>query len=427
MEYIKRILDKDLDIREQAFGAIQIVGPRGVGKTRTAQQRCKTVIAFEDEDKRDAYLITANINPSSLLKGKKPILIDEWQDAPKMWGAVRMACDKEDCFGSYYLTGSTAKHVDTPHSGTARISTVTMLPMSLYESGESNGKISLSELFADPAMEIDGIRSDLTMDRLIFAACRGGWPRALAAGNDKAKLLIAPDYLQHITREDISRVDGRKRNQEWAELILRSYARNVGILAKKGVIHKDVAATTHISEDALDDYINALKELYVLQDVDSWTPQIRSPKNLRSQKKRLFIDPSVAVAALGLGPSYFRTDYDLFGHVFESLVFRDLAVYSSALGGRLSHYHDALGLEVDAVLHLADGRYAFIEIKLGGKYVQEGIDSIEKVVSLIRDSNESKRDLPIPEPTLKMVITGGDLAYKSKEGVLIVPIGCLKD
>lgn len=427
MEYIKRILDKDLDLREQAFGGINIIGPKGAGKTRTAKERCKTVIAFQDEDKRKSYLDMAEVNPSAFLSFPRPILFDEWQDAPSIWGVVRSACDDEDCFGQFYLTGSSAKKVKTNHSGTSRISTVEMMPMSLFESGDSNGKISLSQLFENPDCSIDGIKSNLNMNRLLFSACRGGWPKTLAIRNDNAKLLVARDYFKQIYMEDISRIDNVQRNPDWAKAILISYARNIGTLVKKKVLLQDVSVNTGMSENTFDDYVKKLKELYVLEDVEAWTPQIRSEKSLRSPLKRMFVDPSIAIAAMGVGPEYFLKDFDYFGHIFECLVFRDLKVYSSALSGTLSHYHDAFDLEVDGVVHIADGRYALIEIKLGGSQIQKGIDNLLKVKSLIQEANKREGRLKIPEPTLMMVITGTEFAYTSKEGVKIVPIGCLRD
>ncbi|MCH3966034.1 MAG: DUF4143 domain-containing protein [Bacilli bacterium] len=427
MKYRKRIIDNDLNSREQAFGGINIVGPKGCGKTRTAKERCKSIVEFQNEDKRDSLLYIAEISPSSLLNDKKPILFDEWQDAPKIWGTVRAACDNEDCFGEYYLTGSSSKYIDTPHSGTSRISTVEMLPMSLYESGESNGLISLSGLFNNQQTKIDGIKNSLDIPGLIYPACRGGWPKTLAIKSKEAKLLVAKDYFKQIFQEDISRIDHVKRNPDWARAILKSYARNAGTLVKKEVIYKDASSSTGMSEDTFDIYVDKLKQLYVIDDIEAWYPQIRSEKALRSPLKRMFIDPSIAIAALGVSPSYFIHNLDTFGHIFESLVFRDLKIYSSSFGGTLSHYHDAYGLEVDGVLHLEDGRYALVEIKLGGQRIQSGIDNELKICRLIKEANEKGKGLKIPEPSFLMVVTGTEYAYRSREGVFVVPIGCLKD
>jgi predicted AAA+ superfamily ATPase len=426
MDYKKRIIDQDLDLRTQAFGAIQIVGPKGCGKTRTAKERCRSVIAFEDEDHRDSYLKLTASEPSAFFAFPKPILFDEWQDAPKIWGAVRQSCDDhEDEHGVYFLTGSTSKKVVTPHTGTQRISTVEMQPMSLYETGESSGTVSLRKLF-DGAESVAGKESPLTVQSLFYATSRGGWPKTLTIANPLAKLLIAKDAYEQIYSKDISAIDGVERNPEIAKAILKSYARNIGTLCKRSILYQDAASYYPLSEPTFDDYVEKLKELFVIKDVDAWCPQIRSEKSLRAPKKHLFVDPSIAIAALGLSPDYFLHDFDLFGHIFEALVYRDLLVYSSALGGSFAHYHDRFNLEVDGVLHLEDGRYALTEIKLGSKEIEDGVNNLLALKELIQKANAEKKGLPIREPDLLLVITGGKLAYEEK-GVKIIPIGCLKD
>ncbi len=426
MKYVRRIIDQDLDLRVKAFGGINIVGPKGCGKTSTAKERCKTFIEFEDEDKRKGYLEVANTMPSLFLDYPLPILFDEWQDAPSVWGLVRKTSDDTNCFGTFFLTGSSAKKVNTPHSGTTRISTVEMYPMSLYESGESNGKISLKELFDNPGKEISAI-SPLTLPDLIKATCRGGWPRTLQIKDEAAKMLIAKDYFYQVVNEDISRIDGVKRDPEYTKAILKSYARNIGTLSKKNVLLEDSARSLGFSEDTFDRYVEKLKELYIIKDYDAWNPQIRSEKSLRSPKKHMFIDPSLAIAALEISPLYFSQDLDLFGHIFESLVYRDLTVYSQALHGSLSHYHDMFDLEVDSVLHLGDGRYALIEIKLGTKDIQKGESNLLEVERLIKESNKSHDSLKMRLPDLKIIITAGEFAYTLPSGVKVIPIGCLKD
>lgn len=426
MKYIKRIIDKDLDIRVKAFGAISIVGPKGCGKTRTAKERCNTIIEFEDEEKRDGYISVAENSPSLFLKNKTPILFDEWQDAPKIWGTIRKECDDNDHFGDYFLTGSSTKKINTAHSGTARISEIEMLPMSLYELGKSNGSISMKDLFDNPNMKVEA-KSDLSIEELIKVTCTGGWPRTLAIKDDDAKLLFVKDYFDQICKEDICRVDGTKRNPEITKAILKSYARNVGTLCKMDNIYKDVNSTNQIAESTFYDYIEKLKQLYVIKDYEAWCPQIRSEKSLRAPKKHMFIDPSIAIAALDLSPSYFYNDLDLFGHIFESLVYRDLTVYSAGLRGVFSHYHDKYDLEVDGVLHLQDGRYALIEIKLGSSGIKAGEKNLLKIKELIKERNQKKDVLPIREPDLMIIITGGEYAYSLESGVKIIPIGCLKD
>lgn len=426
MKYIKRIIDKDLDLRVKAFGAISIVGPKGCGKTRTAKERCKTIIEFEDEERRDGYISVAENSPSLFLKNKTPILFDEWQDAPKIWGTIRKECDDNDHFGDYFLTGSSTKKINTAHSGTARISEIEMLPMSLYELGKSNGSISIKDLFDNPNMKVEA-KSDLSIEDLIKVTCTGGWPRTLAINDVDAKLLFVKDYFDQICKEDICRIDGTKRNPEITKAIIKSYARNIGTLCKMDNIYKDVNSTNQIAESTFYDYIEKLKQLYVIKDYEAWCPQIRSEKSLRAPKKHMFIDPSIAIAALDLSPSYFYNDLDLFGHIFESLVYRDLTVYSAGLRGVFSHYHDKFDLEVDGVLHLQDGRYALIEIKLGSSGIKAGEKNLLKIRDLIKQRNQKKDVLPIREPDLMIIITGGEYAYSLESGVKIIPIGCLKD
>lgn len=426
MKYIKRIIDKDLDLRVKAFGAISIVGPKGCGKTRTAKERCKTIIEFEDEERRDGYISVAENSPSLFLKNKTPILFDEWQDAPKIWGTIRKECDDNDHFGDYFLTGSSTKKINTAHSGTARISEIEMLPMSLYELGKSNGSISIKDLFDNPNMKVEA-KSDLSIEDLIKVTCTGGWPRTLAINDVDAKLLFVKDYFDQICKEDICRIDDTKRNPEITKAIIKSYARNIGTLCKMDNIYKDVNSTNQIAESTFYDYIEKLKQLYVIKDYEAWCPQIRSEKSLRAPKKHMFIDPSIAIAALDLSPSYFYNDLDLFGHIFESLVYRDLTVYSAGLRGVFSHYHDKFDLEVDGVLHLQDGRYALIEIKLGSSGIKAGEKNLLKIKELIKERNKKKDVLPIREPDLMIIITGGEYAYSLESGVKIIPIGCLKD
>ena len=308
MKYIKRIIDKDLDIRVKAFGAVSIVGPKGCGKTRTAKERCNTIIEFEDEEKRDGYISVAENSPSLFLKNKTPILFDEWQDAPKIWGTIRKECDDNDHFGDYFLTGSSTKKINTAHSGTARISEIEMLPMSLYELGKSNGSISIKDLFDNPNMKVEA-KSDLSIEDLIKVTCTGGWPRTLAINDVDAKLLFVKDYFDQICKEDICRIDGTKRNPEITKAIIKSYARNIGTLCKMDNIYKDVNSTNQIAESTFYDYIEKLKQLYVIKDYEAWCPQIRSEKSLRAPKKHMFIDPSIAIAALDLSPSYFYNDF----------------------------------------------------------------------------------------------------------------------
>jgi len=435
MEYVTRIVDEEIDRKVKAFGAVNIVGPKGCGKTRTAKERSKTVIEFQDEDRRDGYLAVAETAPSLLLKNETPILFDEWQDAPKIWGTVRKACDDNpELCGEYFLTGSTSRRVDTPHTGTGRISEITMYPMTLFETKESNGLISLSKLFEDPDYDIDGMKSSLKLEDLFYSVCRGGWPRCLAINGDSAKLEIAKDYYHQIYRKDISVVDGTRRNPEWGRTILRSYARNMATLAKKSVIFTDVRTAHDVSDPTILSYIDALENLFVIKDIDAWTPLIRSKTAIRAAKKHIFVDPSIGLAALGVSPDYFNTDLDAFGHVFENLMIRDLLVYAQAHDAGVMHYRDDTGLEADAVYQLNDGRYALIEIKTGMNAVPAAEKSLLKFKDVIREHNEKVTQNPdhpgvtYREPSLLIIIcANAQIAYTTENGVKVIPAGCLRD
>ena len=426
MEYRKRIVDDQLQRKLGAFGATLIVGPKGCGKTTTAKMKAKSVIELQDEDKRDDYLSVANVQPSRLLIGDNPRLIDEWQDAPKIWGAVRKSVDDRQVPGLYILTGSTSQTVDTPHTGTLRISTLPMLPMSLFESEESNGTVSLKELFDNPGT-FDSCQSSLTVDDLIFAICRGGWPMALNSRDKELSLDIARDLFRQTYSKDISNVDGGKKNPLWAETIMRSYARNISSLATNKTILADVNATCDIGKTTFYEYIAALEKLYIIDDVDAWSPSIRSKTAIRASKKKNFIDPSIAVAALKLSPDYFNNDFKTLGFLFESLCVRDLRVYSSAFNGQVSYYHDRYGLEADIVLHLDDGRYALIEVKLGSNEIDLGADHLNTIERLIIEYNKKEEQVPLRLPDLKIVLTGTEYGYRRDDGVFVIPIGCLKD
>lgn len=428
MDYIKRIIDKEIDKRLEVFDAINIIGPKGCGKTRTAAERCKTVIEFQDEDKREGYLKTAETSPSLMLKYDKPILFDEWQDAPKIWGCIRNTADKTDNVGEYFLTGSTSKNVETPHTGTGRITTISMLPMALSESGESNGKISLTKLIDDKDYQIDGITSELKIEDLIHAACRGGWPRSLIFKKKESQLEIAKDYYRQVVKKDISRIDNTQRNENITRTILWSYARNMATTAKTSAIYNDVNSNYPLAQSTYFDYVSALERLYVIKDIDAWCPQIRSKTAIRAAKKKIFLDPSIGVAALGLDPIYFYSDFDLFGHVFENLVFRDLLSFSYAHDANVLHYRDDFGLETDAIFQLANGRYALIEIKTGISKIDEAEANLLKLKSLIENYNSTHPEVPYRLPSALVVICGtANMSYTTKNGVKVIPVGCLGD
>ena len=426
MEYKKRIIDNELDLKLEAFGATLIVGPKGCGKTTSAKQKAKSYVEFQDEEQRENLLAVAEAAPSKLLIGDKPRLFDEWQDAPKLWGAIRKSVDDLGENGLYILTGSSSKEVSTPHTGTLRISKLKMYPMSLYESEESNGSVSLSELFDHPE-NFDGCISELSIDGLIFAICRGGWPHSLSNKTDRAKLEVAKDLYRQTYSTDISNIDNTKRNPRWAQEILRSYSRNLCTLAESNTIFKDVKSNFDIGQTAFFDYIQVLEKLYIIEDIDAWCPAIRSKTAIRSSKKRNLIDPSIAVAAMGLSPQYFNTDFKTLGFLFESLCVRDLKIYSSAFDGDMCYYRDRYGLEADGVLHLNDGRYALIEFKLGAKQIEEGAKHLLEIERLIDQYNQKEKQCPLRLPDLKIVITGTEYGYRRPDGVFVIPIGCLKD
>ncbi len=443
MKYLNRTADILLKEKLDAFGAVLIEGPKWCGKTTTATQQAKSILALQDVDMQENYRKTATVKPSILLKGENPRLIDEWQDIPVLWDAVRNEVDKRGEAGLFILTGSNAvDQTKIKHTGTGRISRMKMYPMSLFESKESNGKISISELFNNPNLDIDGIESDLSVEELVFAACRGGWPISLNRKTDKAKLMIASDYIDSVCKSDISRIDGTKRNENIARLIIKSFARNISTLAKKSNILKDVRAQVEtLADNTMDDYLEALEKLFVIENVEPWSPAIRSASSIRKGLKLEFTDPSIAVAALGLSPEMLNVDMKTFGFIFETLCIRDLRAYTQSLGGRMAYYHDRNDLEADGVLHLNDGRYALIEFKLGSDDVEKGAEHLLKIKKLvkeynnklIRNSEGNSEDNRLGavgllrEPDLMMVVTGGKMAYRTEEGVNVIPIGCLKD
>ncbi len=426
MDYKPRVIDALLDLKLEAFGATLIKGPKGCGKTTSAKEKAKSFIEFQDEDVRDNLLAVAETAPKKLLIGEKPRLFDEWQDAPKLWGAIRKDIDDSGLNGQYILTGSTSQETDTPHTGTLRISQLLMYPMSLYESEESNGTVSLTELFNNPD-SFDGCESELSVDDLIFAICRGGWPRALLNSTQRAKLEIAKDLYRQTYSVDISNIDKKKRNNRWTQAILQSYSRNICTLAETKTIIGDVKANFDVSDQTIYDYIDALERLYIIDDIDAWCPAIRSKTVIRASKKRNLIDPSIAVAAMGLSPDYFNTDFKTLGFLFESLCVRDLKIYSSAFDGKMSYYRDRYGLEADGVLHLDDGRYALLEFKLGSKEIDDGAKHLCEIERLVKEYNEKEKQCKLRLPDLKIVITGTQYGYKRPDGVFVIPIGCLKD
>lgn len=427
MKYLERIVDKELDLKLRAFGATHIVGPKWCGKTTTGEQKAKSSIKFQKDPNKEALIKTAEVNPSILLNGAKPRLIDEWQDAPNIWDAVRSYCDENHSHGDFILTGSTSKKVKTSHTGTGRISKLKMYPMSLYESKESNGSVSLLDLFDKKELLENGCISNLTIEGLVFAACRGGWPESVLLNDKEAQLAIPKDYFNQIIEEDMFNYDKKKRSKATMKALLKSYARNISTLAKDVNIEEDIKSTHSITKNTLEDYVELLENLFIIEDLHGWCPNIRSKNAIRSGRKREFVDPSIVIAALGLSPDVLNLDLNTFGFIFETLCIRDLRVYSSALNGEMSYYHDKYGLEADGVLHLEDGRYALLEFKLGSKEIEKGASHLCEIERLIIEHNKVDDKSKIRLPDLKLVITGGKYGYKTNEDVYVIPIGCLKD
>ena len=403
VKYLKRIIDDDLDKYLTMIGAVLIIGPKWCGKTTTAERHAKSVLKLQDKDNYKSNMMWADIEPSRLLKGEKPRLIDEWQVAPVLWDSVRTSVDDTEGYGLYILTGSTVvNEEEIMHSGTGRIHRLLMRPMSLYESGESNGQISIMELFDNPDLDINECESELTMDELIFASCRGGWPDSLHQKTREGKLFVAYSYLENICNTDVSAVDGIKRDPDRVRLLLRSIARNDSTLAKDQTIINDMNANfMDISRPTYYSYVDALKKLFVLEDQRGWSPNIKSKTAIRSGNKKVFIDPSIAVAALNANPESMEKDLNTFGFIFENLCIRDLNVYTNTYGGKISYYHDKSDLEVDCVVHLRDGRYALIECKLGRNRIEEGAKNLLKINKLIEKNDK------VDNPTFLAVLTGG--------------------
>ncbi len=430
MRYLKRIADATLSKRLETFGAVLIEGPKWCGKTTTAEQVARSVIKLQDPDMRNEYFAALDIRPSILLEGDNPRLIDEWQDAPVIWDSVRTVVDARQEKGLFILTGSNAVRKDQIlHSGNGRISRMGMLPMSLWESEESNGKISLRTLLDEPSIDIDGTTSDMAIEDIVFAACRGGWPAMFSAESKESQLLLASNYVDAVCSEDVSRIDGINRNEGLTRMILRAYSRNISTTAKKTSLVADVSSSGEQSctMPTFDDYVLALKRLFVISDIDAWCPFIRSKTAMRSGVKRSFIDPSIAVASLGLAPEALMRQLKTFGFIFEQMCIRDMRAYTPGFNNSISYYRDRYGLESDIVLHLSDGRYALIECKLGSREIDMGAKHLLGIKALIHEHNGKECQAALREPDLLMVITGGKFAYTRKDGVKVVPLGCLRD
>ena len=422
--YKYRILDKVLAKRLKSIGAVLIEGPKWCGKTTTSEKLAQSVIYMSDPANKNQYLEMAEINPQRLLEGATPRLIDEWQLAPKLWDAVRYEVDHRDELGQFILTGSSVPPSDKEiyHTGTGRFSWLLMRPMSLFESQESSGEVSLEDLFKTP-VEISG-KNNLSIEKLAFLVCRGGWPRATNIEDEEAALEQAYSYYEAVVLSDISRADGVNRDTERARKLMRSYARHQGTQATRQVIINDIILNDNdkIDLSTIHSYLNALRKIFVIEDMEAWSPNLRSKTAIRTSETRYFIDPSIAVAALGIGPNDLLSDLNTFGLLFETLCVRDLRVFADYLNGKVYHYRDKNGLECDAVVHLRNGSYGLVEIKLGGdRLIEEAVANLKKLESIL-DSDKMKK------PAFLMVLTGvGEYAYRRKDGIYIVPVGCLKN
>lgn len=422
--YRHRIADYMLAERLRRKGAVLVEGPKWCGKTTTAAQQAKSVLYMADPMTRQQNLQAAKVNVQHLLKGDNPRLIDEWQIAPSLWDSVRFEVDQRGGYGHFILTGSSVPPSmdDIFHSGTGRFSKLKMRTMSLYESQDSSGDVSFRDLFENPQSSLNG-SSNIDINRLAFLICRGGWPGALDL-KEKDALAQAYDYYDLVCDSDISRVDNVERNPQRVRLLMRSYARHQGTMATIGTILADMKANeaSSLSDNTVYDYINALKKIFVIEDMPAWNPNLRSKTALRTSDNRYFIDSAIATSALGASPDDLINDLNTMGLLFETLAVRDLRVYADALDGHVYHYRDKKGLECDAILHLRNGSYGLIEIKLGGDdLIEEGANSLKKLADEI-DTTRMK------SPSFMMVLTGvGDFPYRRDDGVIVVPIGCLRD
>lgn len=428
IQYRPRIADELLRNKLDAKGAVLVRGPKWCGKTTTAEQLAGSVVYMSQPGLAGNNIELAKIDPQLLLAGATPRLIDEWQLAPQLWNCIRYEVDHRHKRGQFILTGSAVpveKGRNTPifHTGTGRFAIIDMLPMTLFESGDSTGEVSLGELFRSPE-RIRGVNRH-TLSDIAFLACRGGWPYAVVEDmSRKSALSQAVDYLDLVVEEDISRVDGVERNVERARVILRSYARYQGTQTPVSKIRQDVAVNDNdkISDETISSYLNALRQIFVIKDMESWNPNIQSKTAIRTTPTRYFIDPSIATAALRIGPEDLINTLPTFGLIFETLCVRDLRVYSQSIDGDVFHYRDSNGLECDAVVHLRNGKYGLIEIKLGGdKLIEEGCRNLKKLASIIDTSK-------MGSAAFMMIMTAvGDYAYRRADGIYIVPVGCLRN
>ena len=419
MKYMNRIIEEELDLSLRSSGAVLIVGPKWCGKTSTAEYKSNSEIYMQDPDQLESNLKIAKIKPSLLLEGETPRLIDEWQVAPNLWDSVRYSVDRRGGVGHFILTGS-AVPVDnkTWHTGTGRISRIMMRPMSLYESGDSNGSVSLSKIFEQNT--VGAGESDLVIEQYAYLICRGGWPESINSSEEVA-LRRTSDYIDAVINYDVAAVDGIDKNPNKVEQLLKSLSRNICTTASIPTIINDVLGSEEtISENTVKSYMNALQRIFVIENMPAWSPSLRSKTAIRTSPKRLFVDPSLATASLGMTKDAVLKDFNFFGFLFEALCIRDLRIYAQSIGGKVFHYRDKYDVEIDAIISLKDGRWGAVEIKLGDYEVDSAARNLLKLSDKIDSSRMNK-------PSFLMVVTGTMYSYKRDDGVLVVPIGCLKN
>ena len=413
INYRKRLIESQIEKKMSYSGGVIIEGAKWVGKSTTAGIFSNTVIKLQDPVIKKQYQILATISKDEVLKGEKPILFDEWHEVPEIWDFIRLDIDENNYKGAYLLTGSTKKqNITTSHTGTGRINSVYMRPMSLYETGESNGLISLKELFSQPPLV--PVKSNITIDNIAHCICRGGWPGSLDLNKD-LQLEIPKDLLESIIKRDIDEVDGITKDKEKFRKIIKSYARNISTLAANSTIYEDQSYEVIVNPKTFDTYMNSLKRLYIVEDVLPWSQNIRSSTRLRKGTKRQFVDPSIAVAALGLSPDKLKNDFETFGFLFESIATRDIRVYAEEIGGTVYYYNDSTGLEVDLIVELNDGRWGGIEVKLGENEADKASANLIKLANI-----------SATKPSFLMLLTNTQMAYQRDDGVYVIPLGCLR-
>jgi predicted AAA+ superfamily ATPase len=420
MDYLKRISDEKLELMLRAKGAVLIEGPKWCGKTSSAEMFAKSVLYMQDPDTSKANRLTAQTKPSLLLEGETPRLLDEWQVAPELWNAVRFAVDKRHASGQFILTGSVVPtRTDDMHTGTGRIARMKMRTMSLFETGESTGEVSLAALF-NGAADPEG-QSNVSVEALAFLINRGGWPAVARETDERIALTVAADYLEAVVNEDVSKADGIEKNPDRVRALMRSLSRNISNEAKTTTILNDLIANDEaLSQVTVDQYISALKKIFIIEDLPAWSAKLRSKTAIRTTAKRHFTDPSIAAAALRATPKRLLSDFNTFGFLFESLCVRDLRIYAESIDGNVYHYRDKSGLEIDAVIWLADGRWGAAEVKMGAGEIE---DASKNLLRLKQAIDTEKMN----EPSFLMVLTGTEYAFRMKNGVLVVPLGCLKN